>query len=582
MDLLSAWCPPLGSLLVPFLLAITTLPLSAQQTPAQQATAEQTAFTTARALTDPAQRTAALELFLAQFPASARAALARDALLQTYLDAFPENVAALHAVAVADLAATAPGLERWLEQARLADLLANAGTKGADLPDARVWATEAASSLTEPAYRRQTALLQARYKLPPPTPRQLRKQFAQDRATCLAALASVDIREARDAQAAALLAEASRLNPHSAELPLLAAQLALAQGNRQQALQHLLRAAALGPLPQPWPGRLLALFQELEHGDGTALAQRIDQTYRTLYPPVFTLPKRPPIAGGHPVLLELFTGSDCAPCAGPDLALDSLLGSYTRRDLIALAYDEPIPRPDPLANPDRVARAAFYDVASTPVAFLDGQPVPLLGASREDVQNVVVGLADQLEEQSVLASGLRLTLSVTQTTTGEVQSTVAMELSPVPPGTPSDLTTGDTSLRTLQRATLYLALAEDNVRYTGQNGIRFHRMVVRAMHDLPADTLLASSAATQTVQFDPARLDRDLAAYLADFETHNDRFGTFRFPTRDLPIDPHHLVVVAWVQDPLTRHILQSAFAPMPPELLTQPAPSPGRQASVR
>ena len=105
------------------------------------------------------------------------------------------------------------------------------------------------------------------------------------------------------------------------------------------------------------------------------------------------------------------------------------------------------------------------------------------------------------------------------------------------------------------------ALAEDKLRYAGQNGIRFHRMVVRALHQVPAASVLGTSTAAYTITFQPASLDRDQAAYLADYEIHNDRFGAFHFPVRSLPIHPDHLALVAWVQDPLTKRILQAAFA---------------------
>ena len=73
------------------------------------------------------------------------------------------------------------------------------------------------------------------------------------------------------------------------------------------------------------------------------------------------------------VLLELFTGAECGPCVAADLGFDALIESYRPSELIALEYHLHIPRPDPLTAPDGVARAAYYDVLSTPSTLFNGK-----------------------------------------------------------------------------------------------------------------------------------------------------------------------------------------------------------------
>ncbi len=530
---------------------------------AQVPSGEQASFSAAVTQTAPDLRIHALQQFLLAYPHASRRSAAQQLLLEAYLNTFPEPTGSIHALATAQIAAASPGVDRWTEEARIADLLANAGEHGADLSDAEVWAQDAVTSMTEPAYRQQMARMQTRYKLSALTPRQLQHQFRSDRAACLAALANVSLRQGQVGRAEPFLQEALRLDPRSSESHRLAGELALVQGQKEKALSALIQANALGPIPTAWRKQEEDLFEEEEHGNVTALEDRIDTAYRAAYPSPFSLPNRQLPPGGHPVLLELFTGSDCAPCAGPDLAVDSLLGAYRRSDLVALEFDEHVPRPDPLATPATVARADFYGVGATPTAFLDGQSVDLLGSSRQDVANIVVNLADQVEDRAPLPSGLHLSLAANWTGANVIHSTAAIAQLPI--AVPAASSTGDASLRALARAVVNIALVEDDLRYLGKNGVRFHRMVVRALQQAPAVTFLAGLPNPSVISFDPKQIQTEQSAYLSDYEIHNDRFGVFRFPTRELPIRLDRLAVVAWVQDPASRTVLQSAFVAVPP-----------------
>ncbi len=544
------------------LLLLASVPLRSAAT--QSASLEGTAYTAALAQTSPTARVSSLEHFLSDFPRGTRRTAAQEQLFETYLTAFPEQVEHIHAIASTQLQATSPGLDRWMEEAHLADLLADVGEHGTDLADAETWAQDAVRSLTEPAYAQQLHRMRTLYGLPALTLRERHLQFGADRARALAALANVRLRQARLAIAAPLLSEAAHLDARSSEIYRLQGELALAQGQKAQALSEFIHASALGILPPAWNGQQLQLFRELEHGDAEALQLRIDAVYRTIHPPLFHLPARQLPGSGHPALLELFTGSDCAPCAGPDLALDSLLGTYSRADLIALEYDEHIPRPDPLATPASVAQAAFYSVGSTPAAFLDGQALQILGGSREDVGNIVVGFADQVESVASLPSGLHLSLAARWANPGELRVTTALAQQS-PSNAAAAAGTGNTSLQALQRAVLNIALVEDDLRYPGQNGVRFHRMVVRALQQTPAMVALVGAAHPSVITFQPAALEAAQGAYLRDYEAHNDRFGAFHFRATDIPLRLDHLAIVAWVQDPTTKHVLQSGFLAVTP-----------------
>ncbi len=65
---------------------------------------------------------------------------------------------------------------------------------------------------------------------------------------------------------------------------------------------------------------------------------------------------------GRVVLTELFTGAECPPCKGADLALD-LIGEYYPRSMVAiLEYHLHIPGTDPLTNKESESRKEYYSV----------------------------------------------------------------------------------------------------------------------------------------------------------------------------------------------------------------------------
>lgn len=525
----------------------------------------QAAFASARAQRLPAERVAALEHFLQKYPGSEDRVAAQQALLETCLTSFPDRGEVIHAAAVGQWQAAPPGLERWVEEARLASQLASAGDHGVDLEDADLWASDAVRSMSEPAYRQQVLRMRTRYGLPSLGARQQHTQFLRDRAAALTALANVRLQQNRIPEAESLLAEALRSSPHSSQTLLLHAQLELLRGDQQQALTELVHADALAPLPLPWRDKEVALFASLQHGDAEALQRQTDAAYEAAYPALFRLPSRTLPPGGHPALLQLFTGSDCAPCAGPDLAVDSLLESYTRQDLIVLELDLHVPRPDPLATPGTLEQAALYRVESTPTAFLDGERLQIPGSSREDVQNIVVAFAEQIEEQAQTPAAFHLVLSPEWTASGLLRVGPSVTFAPTPVFPTTDSEASEPPSVLLRRAVLRVALVEDQLRYPGKNGVRFHRMVVRSLQQAPASLFAPGSAtARQIFSFELAAIQTHQAAYLANYEAGNDRYGAFQFPQRDFPLRPDHLAFVAWLQDPISRRVLQSTYAALP------------------
>jgi hypothetical protein len=112
---------------------------------------------------------------------------------------------------------------------------------------------------------------------------------------------------------------------------------------------------------------------------------------------------------------------------------------------------------------------------------------------------------------------------------------------------------------------LNFALVQREVRYSGENGIRFHSMVVRQVAKPAAEgfPVASSGAFAAAFRFDPAAVSAGLRKYLADYSAHNERFGTAHFLMTDTSLPLNELGVAAWVEDPKTHHVVAAAYVPV-------------------
>ncbi len=100
---------------------------------------------------------------------------------------------------------------------------------------------------------------------------------------------------------------------------------------------------------------------------------------------------------------------------------------------------------------------------------------------------------------------------------------------------------------------LRLLLLEDNIRYVGSNGVRFHHHVVRSLLGTGKgiavkDMKDGKHTATQSIK----ALQADLKKYLDEYNT------TSPFPYPDRPLALKGSTVVAIIQDDATGEILQA------------------------
>jgi hypothetical protein len=555
--------------------------------------ADQRAFLATAAVKDPEQRLAALRQFLKDYPKAdpGRIHRVQQAILKLLLRYFPERTSEIHAQAKLLVKKSGKGMSKWYAETDVAESLADAGPNGVDLSAAERWAQDVADKQTEASFNKVVIASSKKYKQPPLKAAEVHKYWSEVHAEAVAALADVYLHQGKLDQAKSLLAQAETLYSHLDTASSLRGQIALLEHRDRDALDDFERAQLLGELKSPWREKMVELYKEAHNGGDAGLTSELDVRYAQLFPAPFLASKRAAVEGGHTVLMELFTGSGCPPCVGGDLAVEGLLDSYSRADVVALAFDQHIPEPDPLANPDSVARATLYGVASTPSYVLDGKRLTVSGGGRDESEGFYNSFVKSVDKDAANPTGVQLHLTASSDAGGLVRAQAVVVtagsqelMEKIVAAAPPEPVQGEKKAAPAAAATaaatpgavvpaephlvLNFALVEDEVRYSGENGVRFHRMVVRSLAK-PADGGFAvepERTAILNATFNLEEISRKLLEYLDDYETNNARFGRIEFLTKDTTMQSSHLAVAAWVQDSVTHRVLQAAFVPVQAE----------------
>ena len=546
-----------------------------------QLPADQKAVKAARQVEDPAQRIAALQNFIHDYPDSKSVGRARQLAFDTLLASFPDRQTEIHKQAKALIEASAAGRERLSQQNGVAYSLAEAGSNGVDLKSAEKWAKAATDGDTEAVFTREMTADAVKNKYPVPTPQEAHKYFGQQHAAFVQTLADVYFHEGKYAEATKLLDQAQALDPDQGSAFTSRGQIALAQHNSAEALRQFELAYLHGSLNFKQTETFLKLYREAHGGSDAEFNTEMDARYRAIAPLPFT--PDPPTGNpvGHTALLELFTGSGCEPCAAADFAQDAILQSYTRGQVVVLEYDQHVPLPDPLANPDGIARADGFHLAGTPTSYLDGKQLDFSGGDRKDSEAAYKSLTKSLKASLPEVSGIDLKLEASADPAGKITAhatvnvphpemvaktmakAAAQDKKPTSAATPANATPPQQA----QPPTLVVnfALVQNDIRYSGENGVRFHHMVVRALAKPSTIGLPGTSDfhATAQATFDPAAISHALTEYLSDYAKHNSRFGPITFLSTDTSMPITQLSVAAWVEDPATHQVLQASYAPL-------------------
>jgi hypothetical protein len=229
-----------------------------------------------------------------------------------------------------------------------------------------------------------------------------------------------------------------------------------------------------------------------------------------------------------------------------------------------------------MVNPSTLARQAFYAVRSSPSYFVDGEASGG-GGSADGARQLFESKIDRMiGEHLVVKPEAAISLKATNTGSAvKVKATVSNVISKS------------------EKLKLQIALVEEQVPFSGENGMRFHEMVVRCLAPAPpapaketrpaatdkpaADKAEPERPGTKLVPtgfalkpgkggtfeytFDIAKAVADARAHLEDFET-NTRKGEYSFRKKMHDIDASRLSVVAFVQDEADsgKKILQAVY----------------------
>jgi hypothetical protein len=338
----------------------------------------------------------------------------------------------------------------------------------------------------------------------------------------------------RDAEARSELEAALAANPSAFRTAAVLAELAEAEGRKDDAFALRAHAFLARPTNEAWE-RLTKL-----HGGSEGLDEYLDERYHALFPAPLH-PKRFGAQAQKTVLAELYTGAGCPPCAAADLAFDAVLDRYARRDVAVVIYHVHVPRPDPMTNSDTRARWDWQKGQGVPTAAVDGTVVRG-GGNREHAAKKFGEYQELLEQALAKPAGAGLDL-VAVPDGGGVAVRAAVK------GLPKER----------EHLRLQVVLVEKLLRYSGENGIRFHPMVARGIASFELN-----GEGTLEHRFDLAEVEAALRAHLDEFEKFDKRHnknGEFRFRVRMDRMDKSNLAVVAYIQDRESREVLQSAFA---------------------
>jgi hypothetical protein len=394
-------------------------------------------------------------------------------------------------------------------------------------------------------------------------------RYKSEKQTALSTLGEVYAKRDKAADAEKAYHDAYAVDPKSATATTAALKLAdyaKAGGRDADQLEYLSVVALAGRLTPESYADFQAVYKKLHNGSAAGLEESMDSRYEK------TGPKAPEVAkyertadrSNRVVLAEVFTGSGCPPCVAADLAFESAMHRYGK-DLTVLMYHMHVPRPDPMANPYTQSRAKFYAVPGVPTYAIDGDAKTGGGAADNALPFFRKSVEPVVDKRLTVKADAGISLKATGTDK-VVKATVKVD----------PVRTTATKLR------LHLVLAEEELRYSGENGIRFHPMVVRSMASTGSEPpkppsegakpevtptlpipilgfpLEPGKGRTVEYTFDLAKVAADGLANLEDLEKHSARYPNHKFVQKKHDVNPRQLKLVAFVQDEQSKQVLQA------------------------
>jgi thiol-disulfide isomerase/thioredoxin len=534
-------------------------PAPAAQAAGRETAPEAKALQDASRINDPVKKIEALEKFKKDYPTSASLNTADMDILSTVASRMPDQKARVRALAKSIYSGAKDKQEKGSRAGRIAETLQ---TNNLLLKDAEKYAKTSLAAMDQTEYLADQKAQAAKRAAnaagrggrggQPLSDEDLIKRFKQNRATRVGSLGRIEFKLGKTSVAQKLLDESYAMNPDQPAVVGTLGEIAAKQGNNAKALDYLVTARLSGKAPASANLALAAVYSKTHNGSAAGLDAMLDAEYNKRFPnPIHveaykTTEKR----SDRLVLAEVFTGSGCPPCVGADLAFEAAMERYARKDLAVVMYHQHVPQPDPMTNPDTQARSKYYNVTGVPTYTVDGETVRGSGAGREGAKGIFDHIQTPIEKGLELAA--EATLTVNASANGNsVNVTAAV-----------DGVKGDS-----KDLKVHILLLEKELKYSGENGIRFHPMVVRAMGGKDDDGFALAPGAPVSFEqaWDLDKVSAGLKAHLDDYEAKGHRGNAFKFIEKKYQIDHGNLAIVVFVQDAKTKHILQSAYVDLNP-----------------
>ena len=517
---------------------------------------DQKAFNEANKIADPEKKIAALEKLKTDFPDSSYAAMADFGIFGTLIQKMPgqtdrirKTAKTLFAESVAkDKAASkentfATTTSRGVMATRIADQML---TGDLLLKDAESYARKGVEALRENVWiaERRESYAKSKRKIPPQE--ELAKSFKETRAARVATLGRVELKKGRTAEAQKLLEESYAVTPSNVTVAAALGEMAAKAGNDAKAMDFLIPARLSGHAPDTANQTFEAVYKKGHNGNLEGLEAMLDTEYRKRFPnPIHVDAYKPTEKRSDRIVLaEVFTGSGCPPCAGADVAFDAAMERYARKDLAVVMYHVHVPRPDPMTTTETSARSKNYGVTGVPTFAIDGKKT-MGGGSRDSAPGVFERFQKDLENDLETAAEAMVKIDAgLHGGTVKVSAAVA------------DVKSDSKDLK------VQILLVEKEIRHLGENGIRFHPMVVRAFGGEKGEgyAIEANGKGTFDASFELEAISKDIRKQLDEYEAKGHRGETFKFSAKKDQIDRANLAVVVFVQDDKTKHVLQAGY----------------------
>jgi hypothetical protein len=204
-----------------------------------------------------------------------------------------------------------------------------------------------------------------------------------------------------------------------------------------------------------------------------------------------------------------------------------------------------------MGNRSTEARQGYYDVHGAPTPYLDGHEIT---SPDNDVRNKAGATAVSQRVYDEFRKAIDQRLETPAPVTLKVEGKRE-----------AGLVHGTVTMTGKANGTLHLALVENDVHYTGENGLRFHTMVVRNVMSVSARERLEHTFDLAAITSANQRYYDEYAAELAaKVGARGVTDFSVSFREQKHVMNPSNLSLAAFVQDDKTKEIFQATSIPVP------------------